>query len=266
MLRFARSIGISLIVAAVAACGGGGGDGGNPPPPPPAINITTTTLVDGTVGVPFNQTLAATGGTGARTYTVSTGALPAGVSLSAASGVLAGTPTGPAGTADFTIMVEDSATPQQDDTQALSVTINAAAIGRNESIDDATPIGNGTISASISPSGHPNSIFDPDEDFYSITTTAVSTVTVDINAAANGSPLDSVIEIVGSNGQPLATCVTPAFTSVCQHDDEDTAGGLLDSFLQIQVGAGVTFYVHVVDWGSNARPDKLYDLVISGVN
>ncbi len=33
-----------------------------------------------------------------------------------------------------------------------------------------------------------------------------------------------------------------------------------------QIGAGVTFYIHVVDWGSNARPDKLYDLVISGVN
>ena len=39
----------------------------------------------------------------------------------------------------------------------------------------------------------------------------------------------------------------------------------LDSLLQVHVGA-TTFYVHVVDWGSNARPDKLYDLVISGVN
>ena len=46
----------------------------------------------------------------------------------------------------------------------------------------------------------------------------------------------------------------------------DTEAGLLDSFLQVQVGASTTFYIHVVDWGSNARPDKLYDLVISGVN
>ena len=124
----------------MAACGGGGdgGGGGNQPPPPPAINITTTLLADGTVGVPFNQTVTAAGGTGARTFTVSTGALPAGIALVATSGVLAGVPTGPAGTADFTIMVEDSATPVQDDTQALSVTVNAAATGRNDSIADAT--------------------------------------------------------------------------------------------------------------------------------
>ena len=250
----------------MATCGGGGdGGGGGNQPPPPAINITTTLLADGTVGVPFNQTVTAAGGTGARTFTVSTGALPAGIALNETSGVLVGIPTGPAGTADFTIMVEDSATPTQDDTQALSVTISAVAAGRNDSIADATPIGNGTIAASISPSGHPNTVFDPDEDYYQITTTAASTVTVDINAVVNGSPLDSVIEIVGANGQPLATCGAPAFNSICQHDDEDTEGGLLDSLLQIQVGAGVTFYIHVVDWGSNARPDKLYDLVISGV-
>ena len=91
-------------------------------------------------------------------------------------------------------------------------------------------------------------------------------MTVDINAIVNGSPLDSVIEIVGANGLPLMTCGAPTFTSICQHDDEDTDAGLLDSFLQAQIGAGVTFYIHVVDWGSNARPDKLYDLVISGVN
>ena len=40
----------------------------------------------------------------------------------------------------------------------------------------------------------------------------------------------------------------------------------LDSFLLVQVTGATTFYIHVVDWGSNARPDMLYDLVISGVN
>ncbi len=69
--------------------------------------------------------------------------------------------------------------------------------------------GDGTYSASISPSGHPNTVFDPDEDYYQITTTAASTVTVDINAVVNGSPLDSVIEIVGANGLPLATLRRP---------------------------------------------------------
>ena len=49
------------------------------------------------------------------------------------------------------------------------------------------------------------------------------------------------------------------------HDDEmDTVDH--DSFLQIRVSGATTIYVHVVDWGSNARPDKFYDIVISGVN
>ena len=261
----ARVFALTLLAAGVLACGGGNGGGNQPPPPQPAINITTSTLVSGTVGVPYNQTIAASGGTGVRTFTVSVGALPAGLSLGAVTGVIAGTPAGPASVTDFSILVEDSASPQQDDTQALSITINAAAVGRNDSIADATPIGNGTISASISPSGDPNTILDPDEDYYEITTTAASTVTVDINAQVNGSPLDSVIEIVNATGIVLNTCESPLFNSECVSDDEVFAVDL-DSLLQVQVAGATTFYIHVVDWGSNARPDKLYDLVISGVN
>jgi hypothetical protein len=259
----ARTFALTLLAAVVAGCGGGGG--GNPPPPPPAINITTSLLDDGTAGVPYTQTIAASGGTGARTFSVSAGALAAGLALEAATGVIAGTPAGPPGLTDFTIAVAVSASPQQEDSQALSITINAVALGRNDTIADATAIGNGTFAASISPSGHPNTVLEPDEDYYAITTTAASTVTVDINAQVNGSPLDSVIEFVGANGVQLTTCNAPTFNTACEHDDE-TLGVDLDSFLQIQVANGTTFYIHVVDFGSNARPDKLYDLVISGVN
>jgi hypothetical protein len=260
-----RTLIVALASAAFAACGGGGGGGGgNQPPTPPAINITTAMLIDGTVGVPFNQTITANGGTGARSFSLSAGALPAGITLNAGSGVLAGTPAGPAGTADFTVMVEDSATPQQQDTQALSITINTAASGRNDTIADATPVGDGTFSASISPSGHPNSDFAPDEDYYQVTTTEASTVTVDINAQVNGSSVDTVIEIVDAAGSVLNLCGT-SFDAPCVSDDE-VLGEDLDSFLQLRVTDATTFYIHVVDWGSNARPDKLYDLVISGVN
>lgn len=265
MSLFTRGFALSLVAFAIAACGGGGNGGGNQPPPSPAINISTSLLAVGTAGVPYNQTIAANGGTGARNYGISAGALPAGLALEAASGVIAGTPAGPPGLANFTVRVEDSASPQQADTQALTITINAVALGRNDSIADATAIGNGTISGSISPSGHPNTVLAPDEDYYAITTTAASTVTVDINAQINGSPLDSVIEIVGANGLQLTTCSAPTFNTACAHDDE-TLGIDLDSFLQVQLGGGTTFYIHVVDFGSNARPDKLYDLVISGVN
>lgn len=261
-----RAIAAGLTASVLAACGGGGGGRDiDPPPPPPAVSFQTTTLAGGVIDVPYNQTLRASGGTGARTFSVESGALPDGLALNAATGVIAGTPAGPAGTAEFSVTVADSASPPTDDTQALSIAINATSLGRNDTIAGATAVGNGTYAASISPSGDPGSVFDPDEDYYAITTTAVSTVTVDINAAVNGSPLDSVIEIVSAGGVQLSTCVAPEFTSPCVNDDEDTANGLLDSLLQVRLAADTTVYVHVVDWGSIARPDVFYDLTIEGI-
>jgi hypothetical protein len=266
LFRWIRIAGLLLSSAAFAACGGGSGDGdGGGPPPPTVLAITTTTLQSGVIGAPYSQTIAATGGTGARTFTVTAGALPAGLALAAGTGTISGSPSGPAATANFTVTVVDSGAPQQNDTQALSIAINDTAVGRNDDIASATTLTNGSFAASISPSGHPSSVFNPDEDYYRITTTAASTVTVDINAQVNGSPIDSVIEIVGANGVPLNTCVTPDFNSPCIHDDEDS-GVDLDSFLQVQVGGATTFYVHVVDWRGDARPDLLYTIVISGIN
>ena len=129
----------------------------------------------------------------------------------------------------------------------------------------ATLLANGIFSASISPSGHPNSVFNPDQDYYRIVTTAASTVTVDIDAQINGSPLDSVIEIVNASGVQLNTCVAPAFNSLCVHDDE-VVGVERDSLLQVQVGATTTLFVRVVDWRGDARPDLLYQIRISGLN
>ena len=229
------------------------------------LEITTTTLPDATIGTAYSQTISATGGSGARTFSIPAGSLPAGLALNTSSGAIAGTPTGSTGTASFTAMVVDSGTPQQSDTQALGITVNAAASGRNDTIATATPLGNGSFSASISPSGHPNTVLAPDEDYYRITTTAASTVTVDINAESQGSPLDSVIEIVDGSGVLLGTCVAPAFSTACEHDDE-VSGEVHDSRLVIQVAGATTFYVHVVDYRGAARPDFLYDIVISGVN
>lgn len=264
VLRHAlHSCAAAAALALLAACGGGGG-GAPPPAPPPALNISTASLAAGTIGVPYNQTVAATGGTGARSFTVTAGALPAGVSLAASTGIISGSPTGPAGPSNFTITVTDSGAPQQSDSQMLSITINAVVMGRNDSIATATTIANGNFAASISPSGHPNSVFSPDQDYYRITTTAISTVTVDIDAQVNGSPLDPVIEIVNGSGVRLNSCVAPTFNTPCVHDDE-VLGVQRDSFLQVRVGAGVTFFVRVLDWRGDARPDLTYTIIISGV-
>lgn len=261
------AVAVVLLPATLAGCGGGGGGGGGgqQPPPPAGLNISIASLSAGVIGTAYNQTITVSGGTGARTFSVSAGSLPAGLALGAANGVISGTPSGPVGTANFTVTVTDSGSPPQSDSQALAITVNAAAMGRNDTIATATPIGNGTFAASISPSGHPNTNFDPDEDYYRITTSAMSIVTVDIDAQVNGSPLDSVIEIVNAGGAVLNTCVAPAYNTICVHDDE-TLGVDLDSRLQIRVDTPTTFYVHVVEWRGDARPDLLYQISISGIN
>ena len=69
--------------------------------------ITTSTLPNATVGTAYSSTVTATGGTASYTWTIASGALPAGLSLNAASGIIAGTPSG-TGTASFTIQVKDA--------------------------------------------------------------------------------------------------------------------------------------------------------------
>jgi hypothetical protein len=85
----------------------GGGGTPTPPPPPapqPALQITTASLQKATTGTPYTVTLAASGG-GNLTWTMSTGSLPAGLTLGS-NGVVSGTPTG-AGSYTFTVRVDN---------------------------------------------------------------------------------------------------------------------------------------------------------------
>ena len=138
----------------------------------------------------------------------------------------------------FDVMVTDTCGTTV--SRTLTITINTASLGRNDTIATATPLANGHYSASISPSGHPNTVFNPDEDYYAITTTAASTVIVDIFAQNTGSPIDTVIEILGANGSQLNTCIAPAFASACENDD-DVPGDQLDSHLEIRVAGATDF-------------------------
>jgi uncharacterized protein YdaL len=91
-----------------------------------APTVTTPTLAAGNVGSPYSQQLGATAGIGAEKWSVSSGTLPAGLTLNATTGVISGTPTKTA-TTSFTVKVTDSATPTANSaTQALTLTINAA--------------------------------------------------------------------------------------------------------------------------------------------
>lgn len=69
--------------------------------PCPTITLSPSTLPSGTVSTAYNQTIAASPSANYN-FSVSAGALPAGLSLNAATGALTGTPTA-AGTFNFTI-------------------------------------------------------------------------------------------------------------------------------------------------------------------
>lgn len=72
-----------------------------------AIIVTPATLPAGTQGVAYSQRLTATGGIAPYAYSVSAGALPPGLTINQATGVISGTPTG-SGAATFTVTVTDS--------------------------------------------------------------------------------------------------------------------------------------------------------------
>jgi hypothetical protein len=71
-----------------------------------AIVLAPTTLPAGITTIPYSQTVAATGGTGTLTFSVTVGALPTGLTISTA-GVISGTPNA-AGAFPFTITATDT--------------------------------------------------------------------------------------------------------------------------------------------------------------
>jgi hypothetical protein len=89
------------------------------------ITITTATLPDATAGMPYSQSLSASGATAPYSWTLSSGALPDGLLLNS-SGIISGTPTAASITSTFTVKVSDSSTSPNTVTQALTIQVAGA--------------------------------------------------------------------------------------------------------------------------------------------
>ena len=236
--------------------------------------IESTRLPAARPNAPYRVGVGITGGALPYSWRISSGALPAGLILNSTMGTISGTPTSE-GTINFTVQATDTGPPVQTASRALSLTI-ASNLGRNDSIAAATPISNGTVRASISPFSDPvDGPAIPDNDFYALAANSGSIVEIEINAKRlfPPSPLDSVIEILGADGTRFNTC-RPDFASYYPFDqpclnDDIQLGIVQDSMLRFKVPGNpgdppVTFYIRVLDWGGNARPDFVYDLRVSG--
>ncbi|MBM3293373.1 MAG: hypothetical protein FJY82_02490, partial [Candidatus Aminicenantes bacterium] len=86
--------------------------------------IFTSALPSGTAGTAYETYLVALGGTPPYTWSLTSGALPAGLELNASTGAIAGTPTA-AGPYNFTVRVTDSGSPQQTEIKTFDLTIAA---------------------------------------------------------------------------------------------------------------------------------------------
>ena len=93
---------------------------------PGTLTVTTTSLPNGTVGKAYSAQLAVSGGTTSYTWSITSGQLPAGLSLSATTGAITGTPT-QAETSSFAVEVEDASNPVQTATADLSMTVSASS-------------------------------------------------------------------------------------------------------------------------------------------
>ncbi len=93
------------------------------------LAVTTTSVPEGIAGLVYVQVLQSSGGVGAtRAWSLTSGALPPGLTLEAMTGKITGT-LAPAtrGSFAFTVLVADTAVPPHTDTQALSLLVTAQA-------------------------------------------------------------------------------------------------------------------------------------------
>ena len=107
----------------------------------PALSISTNSLPGGTIGSAYSQSLGATGGTPPYAWSLLSGALPGGLTLST-GGTIAGTASA-AGSFSFTVQVADSLAVTA--TKKLAITVAAAL-----SISTAAALPNASINVSYS--------------------------------------------------------------------------------------------------------------------
>jgi len=73
----------------------------------PAVTVGPTSLANGTVASGYSETISASNGAGPYVYAISSGSLPAGLSLNSITGEITGTPTSPT-TASFIVRATDA--------------------------------------------------------------------------------------------------------------------------------------------------------------
>jgi hypothetical protein len=89
------------------------------------VSVTTTSLAIGQQGMAYSATLTASGGMAPYSWSISSGALPSGLTLNNAAANIGGTPT-QSGTFPFALQVKDSSATPQTASETMGMTIAVA--------------------------------------------------------------------------------------------------------------------------------------------
>jgi Putative Ig domain len=126
-LNFLLTLLLALSVAAlVESCGSSMST--SSPDPSSQIKISTSSLPTGQLGTGYSTTLTATGGAPPYTWSLTSGTLPAGLTLNASTGAITGTPSAAVASTPLTFKVTDSGNPALTQSAALTLTVSPGSL------------------------------------------------------------------------------------------------------------------------------------------
>jgi hypothetical protein len=205
-------------------------------------------LPAGTVGSAYSSTVQATGGTPPYVYTITSGALPAGLTL-LSSGIISGTPT-TAGVASFSIQATDSASTSQRASAAFTLTIQPPPL-----VVTTTTLPNAQLNTAYTTSLQANGGTQP-YTFSLKSSTLPLGLTLSPSGTISGTPTNSgtstfTIAVQDASPTPQTVSVTLSITVISFHVVSLATPVLGSSYSQtIVASGGIAPYTFSVASGS----------------